>query len=199
LGNPAAPGHAYVATLPTPDAPSLWPADSLAALAGTRTHAAAASRRAFVAATHAALFGSAPGIPRERFSWALSVILSRALSGEGGPYTLVPVLDALNHAAEPSCACVCVMACPYAPSARLLLRARGDAACLLCLLLASSPAYRHTYDAGAREFVVTALRPHAAGEQLFIAYGTHMCNDRLLRLYGAGSATPNAQLLARSR
>jgi hypothetical protein len=126
LGNSAAPGHAYVATLPTPDAPSLWPAASLAALAGTRTHAAAASRRAFVTATHAALFGGAPGIPLERFSWALAVILSRALSGDGGPYTLVPVLDALNHAAEPSCACVRrrVLHC-------VLRRARGDAACFL--------------------------------------------------------------------
>jgi hypothetical protein len=47
-----------------------------------------------------------------------------------------------------------------------------------------SHAQRHTFDAGSQEFVVTALRAHAPGEQLRIAYGRRMCNDRLLRLYG---------------
>jgi histone-lysine N-methyltransferase SETD3 len=174
LGNPGAAGHAYVATLPTPASPALWPAEALSALAGTRTHAAAAQRRAFVATLHAALFGAGGGgIPRERFSWALAVILSRALSGEAAPYTLVPVLDALNHSAHPTCACVsaCVRVCCVA-------------ACVAALTRVVSRARRHSFDAAAQEFVVTALRAHAPGEQLRIAYGPRMCNDRLLRLYG---------------
>jgi hypothetical protein len=88
--------------------PALWPPDALAALVGTRTHAAAAARRAFVGSVHGALFGAGGGggVTRERFGWALAVILSRALSGMGAPYTLVPCLDALNHGAVPTCACV---------------------------------------------------------------------------------------------
>ena len=90
-----------------PDVPALWPPEALAALAGTRTHAAAAARRAFVGSVHGALFGAGGGgVTRERFGWALAVILSRALSGVGAPYTLVPCLDALNHGAVPTCACV---------------------------------------------------------------------------------------------
>ena len=172
-GSPGAGGYAYVATLPTPDVPALWPPEALAALSGTRTHSAAASRRAFVTAVHTSLFGDGGGgIPYERFSWALSQILSRALSGPGAPYGLVPVLDALNHSVEPSCACVALARCARrcVPRAQLLV------------------ARRHGFDGGAGEFVVTALRPHAPGEQLYISYGSHLCNDRLLRLYGAAAA-----------
>ena len=87
-GNPAAAGHAYAASLPAPDAPALWPAEALAALAGTRTHGRVMARRGFVATVHQALFGDGGALPRERFAWALAVVLSRALSGTGAPYTL---------------------------------------------------------------------------------------------------------------
>ena len=150
-GNPAAAGHAYAASLPAPDAPALWPAEALAALAGTRTHGRVLARRGFVATVHQALFGDSSALPRERFAWALAVVLSRALSGTGAPYTLVPALDILNHA---------------------------DVATVA-----------HSFDAAAGEFVVTALRPHARGEQLFLSYGAGLCNDRTLRLYGF--ATPH--------
>jgi len=103
-GNPAASGHAYAASLPAPDAPALWPAEALAALAGTRTHAAVLARRGFVHTVHEALFGAGGGIPRERFAWALAVVLSRALSGTGAPYTLVPAVDLLNHGDAPTVA-----------------------------------------------------------------------------------------------
>ena len=149
-GNPAAAGHAYAASLPAPDAPALWPAEALVALAGTRTHGRVLARRGFVATVHQALFGDGSALPRERFAWALAVVLSRALSGTGAPYTLVPALDILNHA---------------------------DVATVA-----------HSFDAAAGEFVVTALRPHARGEQLFLSYGAGLCNDRTLRLYGF--ATP---------
>jgi len=42
----------------------------------------------------------------------------------------------------------------------------------------------HAYDASSGAFSVTALRPHAAGEQLFIRYAQPLDNDASLRLYG---------------
>eukprot|EP00937_MAST-01D_sp_MAST-1D-sp2_P004256 g4256.t1 len=90
----------------------------LDALAGTRALATARRRAAAVRGMHAALFGGGGGeqAPREgegegaaggptlaQFTLALTAILSRAVSHQGTLFTLVPVLDLLNHNPEPSC------------------------------------------------------------------------------------------------
>lgn len=151
-------GDAYVDSLPTPDVPALWPEDDQALLAGTRTAARVAARASFVSSVHAQLFGAAPPISLQAFEAALAVVVSRALTGPGAPYTLVPCLDALNHSCEPGCA--------------------------------------HAFDAETQCFSVTTLRPHAAGEQLFISYGS-LDDDRALRLYGfTGLRTRARALLA---
>ena len=182
--DPSAAGHGFAAGLPAPaDAPSLWPQEALAELAGTRTHATVAARRAFVATVHGALFGEGGGggITRERFATALAVVLSRALSGASAPYALVPVLDAANHADAPTVACVARCCCVAA-----LLRC-----CVAALLHALRSrrlvplARSHSYDAAEGAFELRTLRAHAAGEQLFLSYGPHLCNDATLRLYGA--------------
>ena len=158
-GNPAAAGHAYAASLPAPDAPALWPAEALAALAGTRTHGRVMARRGFVATVHQALFGDGGALPRERFAWALAVVLSRALSGSGAPYTLVPALDILNHA---------------------------DVATVA-----------HSFDAAAGEFVVTALRPHARGEQLFLSYGASALGYATTERFGCTASPRHATRMTR--
>ena len=98
-------GEPYAATLPVPDVPLLtWSSGDLAALAGTRTHAAVLARRAFVRALHDNVFGGVQSpVSVAQLSWALATITSRALSDPQAPMTLCPVLDLTNHAADASC------------------------------------------------------------------------------------------------
>ena len=97
-------GEPYAATLPVPDVPLLtWSSDDLAALAGTRTHAAVLARRAFVRALHVNVFGAQSPVSVAQLSWALATITSRALSDPQAPMTLCPILDLTNHAANASC------------------------------------------------------------------------------------------------
>ena len=97
-------GSAYAETLPVPDVPLLtWSGDDLAALAGTRTHAAVLARRSFVHAVHEHVFGAQSPVSVAQLTWALATITSRALSDPLAPMTLCPVLDLTNHAADASC------------------------------------------------------------------------------------------------
>ena len=80
--------------------PLLWTPVQVAALRGTPTHAAVLSRSKFVASAHEALFPGGGGVPLDAFAWALSSVLSRAASGAGMPYTLMPGIDLLNHGGD---------------------------------------------------------------------------------------------------
>ena len=64
-------------------------------------------------------------VPPEDYCWATSVLLSRATSsgagaaamasqrpGDAPPFTLVPVMDCLNHALEPNCQYAFDVRCP---------------------------------------------------------------------------------------
>ena len=165
----------YLATLPplagraAPSVPLLWAPRQLASLRGTPTHAAALDRSRFVAAAHAALFPGGNGVPLDAFAWALSSVLSRAASGVGMPYTLMPGVDLLNHGgASANCALGATRREGFGGS-------DGDG------------------DGDAFEDIeVRCTRDVAPGEQLTISYGDGADNDRLLRLYGfAVPGNPN--------
>ena len=105
LGDPRSEGFAYLATLPglagrkaSPSVPLLWTPTQVATLRGTPTHGRVLRRAKFVSDAHAALFpGGGGGVPREKFAWALSSVLSRASSGDRMPYAFLPGADLLNH------------------------------------------------------------------------------------------------------
>ena len=42
--------------------------------------------------------GDGPGLSKAHFRWGQALLLSRAHSGDGKPFALVPALDLLNHA-----------------------------------------------------------------------------------------------------
>ena len=124
----------------------------LSLISGCRALPAAQRRAAGFRSIHAALFGASTGEPGgvasgpslTQFVFALNIILSRAVSHRGMLFTIVPLLDCLNHDPTPSC--------------------------------------RHRVD-DEKSFVVETVRPHEAGEQLFLCYND-LGNDALLRLYG---------------
>lgn len=63
-------------------------------------------RQRVYAAVHQQLFQKAhalPPVPFPLLLWAVSRILSRAVSGPGRPLTLVPLFDFLNHSRDPNC------------------------------------------------------------------------------------------------
>lgn len=63
-------------------------------------------RQRIYASIHQQLFpqpGPPPALPFPVFLWAVSRILSRAISGPGRPLTLVPYFDLLNHSAYFNC------------------------------------------------------------------------------------------------
>lgn len=73
------------------------------ALQASPVVAAIEKRQQFYAHVHAHLFGDAH-VPRPLFLWALSCVLSRAVSGGGKPLTLLPYFDLLNHRQDANCA-----------------------------------------------------------------------------------------------
>ena len=98
----------YLAWLPHPDVPLLWPEVlKNALLRGTSAGPAADSQTVLSDGVLAALEdGEANDERRARFRWAQAILLSRAHSGEGKPLALVPGLDLLNHGGEGAGACV---------------------------------------------------------------------------------------------
>lgn len=93
--------------------PPFWPddrfADFQASVAGTNVQKFAG----FSKALHETLFG-ADGVdvetpipegapPPKLMLWALTVVQSRAVSGRGFPFTMVPYFDLLNHSFTPNC------------------------------------------------------------------------------------------------
>ncbi len=74
------------------------------ALQASPVVAAIEKRQQLYAHVHARLFGDAAALPRPLFLWALSCVLSRAVSGGGKPLTLLPYFDLLNHRQDANCA-----------------------------------------------------------------------------------------------
>ena len=100
------------AAVPVDLSPLFWASPSIAdtehgqrlgELAGTRAFRAARKRAAALAAMHGALFVEGGGPSLEMFLFALTAILSRAISRDGVLFTLVPLLDCLNHHPAPGC------------------------------------------------------------------------------------------------
>jgi len=117
---PAAPYLEFMATaVPVDTSPLFWAAavqhqassgsnceERLRELAGTRLLASSRKRAAALGAMHGALFGGGGGggPSLDMFLFALTAILSRAISHQGMLYTMVPLLDCLNHDPAPGCA-----------------------------------------------------------------------------------------------
>jgi hypothetical protein len=116
---PAAPYLEFMATaVPVDTSPLFWAAaalhqassgssceERLRELAGTRLLDSSRKRAAALGAMHGALFGGGGGGPSlDMFLFALTAILSRAISHQGMLYTMVPLLDCLNHDPAPGCA-----------------------------------------------------------------------------------------------
>ena len=100
---------AYLASLPPPDVPLLWPAPLRAALLrGTSAGIAAESQVALSDGVHGVMMQHAgDAAPSQAaFRWAQAILLSRAHSGDGKPLALVPGLDLLNHGGRAAGACV---------------------------------------------------------------------------------------------
>jgi|AntAceMinimDraft_1070359.scaffolds.fasta_scaffold32588_1 histone-lysine N-methyltransferase SETD3 len=178
LGDSDSRAHPYLATLPSlagrraPSVPLLWTPAQVATLCGTPTHAAVLSRSTFVAAAHEALFpGGEGGVPLDAFSWALSSVLSRAASGAGMPYTLMPGIDLLNHGgAQANCTLGATRMRGFGGTGG------GDDD-------EGATDGLHV-DTGFVDIEVRCTKDVAPGQQLTISYGNNADNDRLLRLYG---------------
>ena len=185
LGDESSPHRAYLASLPglagreSPSVPLLWTPPQIDTLRGTPTHAAVLARGEFVGAAHEALFPGGVGVPRRAFAWALSTVLSRAVSGPDAPYALLPAVDLLNHAGR-------------------------DANCALAFDRDSDGDFEASNgtsngggmsngDVDAFGFAeARCVADVGAGEQLTISYGDRADNDRTLRLYGfASQGNPN--------
>lgn len=80
------------------DTPLLWDDSQLRHLGGTGVLEDVFARREFYKVLHTTMFrGSHGAPPLSMLAWALATILSRAVSGDGRPFTLVPLLDMVNH------------------------------------------------------------------------------------------------------
>lgn len=188
LGDEDSRSNPYLATLPklagreSPSVPLLWTPVQVAALRGTPTHAAVLSRAKFVEAAHEALFPGGQGVPLDAFAWALSSVLSRAASGAGMPYTLMPGIDLLNHGGDrANCALGATRTGGFGVISEDDVDG-GDAAAADGIRV----------DTGFGDIEVRCTRDVAPGEQLTISYGDNADNDRLLRLYGfAVPGNPN--------
>lgn len=88
----------YLTQLPTPDVPLMWPPQlRMALLRGTSASSMAESQVALSASLHASL---EDGLEPAAFRRAQALLLSRAHSGDGKPFALVPGLDLLNHGGD---------------------------------------------------------------------------------------------------
>jgi hypothetical protein len=67
---------------------------------GTKTHRAIILRQKLYASLSDSLFGSGSDLITSEFHWAVSAILSRGLSGSNFPFTMVPLLDFVNHSSR---------------------------------------------------------------------------------------------------
>jgi hypothetical protein len=108
----------------------------------------------------------------EAFFWAISVLMSRATSGQDQPFTLIPFFDWFNHADN-----------GYAAALKHTI------VFVVTRVVSVCPSDECVQDFDPRKgFTVHTTKSYEPGEQLFISYGNHG-NLRLLRNYGF--TTPN--------
>ncbi|POM58020.1 UV-endonuclease UvdE [Phytophthora palmivora] len=154
----------YVNALPRfVDLPLYWNDKQFEELQGCEEARRAIQHGArFYSQVYQHLFGSDNQfVNSEAFFWAISILMSRATSGQNQPFTLIPFFDWFNHADNGyarSCVCPCL--------------------CDDCI---------QEFDPQ-KGFTVHTTKTYERGEQLFINYGNHD-NLRLLRNYGF--TTPN--------
>jgi hypothetical protein len=93
--------------------------------------AALETRQRVYASIHGRLFPQpeAAPVPFPIFMWAITRVLSRAISGPGRPLTMVPLFDLLNHSPSPNCDYE-VGAGP-AGASDVVVRATRDVRCVL--------------------------------------------------------------------
>lgn len=103
----------FLADLPNPDLPLMWPPALRAVLLrGTSAGPAAESQAALSDGAYAALAADAadsaapPPPEASAFKWAQCILLSRGHSGDGKPLALIPGLDLINHGGESASALV---------------------------------------------------------------------------------------------
>jgi hypothetical protein len=143
-----------------PSVPLLWEASTqVALLRGTPTFESVVTRKTFVKNAHAGIFGEEnKAVPYDLFAWALSTVLSRALSVSSSTsskfYSFIPGVDLLNHDANANCE----------------------------IRLVSSDNNNNNKTADTVE--VHAIRDIKNGEECTISYGNQRSNDELLRKYG---------------
>ena len=142
-----------------PSVPLLWDASQIALLRGTPTFESVVTRKTFVKNAHAGIFGEEnKAVPYDLFAWALSTVLSRALSVSSSTsskfYSFIPGVDLLSHDANANCE----------------------------IRLVSSDNNNNNKAADTVE--VHAIRDIKNGEECTISYGNQRSNDELLRKYG---------------
>jgi len=148
-----------------PSVPLLWEASTqVALLRGTPTFESVVTRKTFVKNAHAGIFGEEnKAIPYDLFAWALSTVLSRALSVSSSTtspskfYSFIPGVDLLNHDANANCE---------------------------IRLVSSSNDNNNSNNKTADTVEVHAIRDIKNGEECTISYGNQRSNDELLRKYG---------------
>ena len=141
-----------------PSVPLLWDASQIALLRGTPTFESVVTRKTFVKNAHAGIFGEEnKAVSYEMFAWAISTVLSRALSVSSENknidslfYSFIPGVDLLNHDASANC------------EIRLVSNKNN----------------------ASTSIEVYAIRDIENGEECTISYGNHRSNDELLRKYG---------------
>lgn len=94
--------------------PPFWPEERFEMFQASRAGVNVKKFVGFADALHSALFGRdnsetaedeipADAPPAKLLKWALTVVQSRAVSGKGFPFTMVPYFDLLNHSSTPNC------------------------------------------------------------------------------------------------
>ena len=144
-----------------PSVPLLWDASQIALLRGTPTFESVVTRKTFVKNAHAGIFGEEnKAVSYEMFAWAISTVLSRALSVSSASkniddnvssfYSFIPGVDLLNHDTSANC--------------EIRLVSNNNNA--------------------STSIEVYAIRDIENDEECTISYGNHRSNDELLRKYG---------------
>lgn len=144
-----------------PSVPLLWDASQIALLRGTPTFESVVTRKTFVKNAHAGIFGEEnKAVSYEMFAWAISTVLSRALSVSSANkniddnvssfYSFIPGVDLLNHDANANC------------EIRLVSNTNN----------------------ASTSIEVYAIRDIENDKECTISYGNHRSNDELLRKYG---------------
>lgn len=179
--------------------PLLWQRDRLMELQASPVLKSTAARQEYTAAIYDAVFPPtevdaegrrlAPAQLPE-YAWAQSLLLSRAAAGADRPFSMLPVVDCLNHRAitlQPGLAPPPLLADDDEAARGAWVRSAcvdnpvllgGDHG-----VVTPEGAASLDYDADSESFVVSAAADAAQGTELLISYG-RLCNSELVPKYG---------------